>query len=806
MYSHSINIFGARSLDIEEKLKLPSYQTQFLPIFNEPGDIIFDVSTKKLNFYDGLTWKELGDSGNVNTLEVITQDLNVLGNASFFGNTTIINSDIVMIEDPLIILGNNELMYTKDSGYLAKYSSNSYAGLVFNNSLKEFQLIANIDHTPNFNNNITSNIEYGNISLHSIIIPTELNDFNILYHGNTIVNINGSQNQSNINIDTNLFDITTSNLNIDTTYFNIESSNINIHSSNVFIDDSLIILGNNPNEYNEDSGYLAKYSNESYAGLIFINQDKTFNLIGNINHNIYSNRIDKSGMLSFIEDFETVSLGIEFTGSDLFDNTSATGVDVVEEGTGIGTSGGFAGRGKHVRYNGTGERHLKTIPLNLSNTENVSFWLIKGISTNGGEQTDTGEDFVLEYSINNGSSYTLIQTILTGSGSSGSIWTEYTINLPELSKTENTILRFRQTSNSGSTFDHYGLDTITINVGGGTGIQYGNLSLHSLIIPNDLNELNIINNNVEILSIQSNIDTYYSNIIINSGNVNSFFNNTGLNVLGNIYSYNIENIENEINIGNLSTLEVSNGNTNVNSDFNFNGDLYQFGNLYISSQWTTENNDIYYETGNVSIGGNINNSKLDVYGDIKIYDINSLSNVSDKLYNLNGDLYWSGIALTLGNSTSSQWTDTTPIGDIYYNGNVGINKIPQYDLDVLGNINFDGSLYQNGNIFISSKWESNENDIYRLIGNVGIGNITPLHNLSVNDNVFVNNKINIKNTYIEESNISIDTNSNDNNGLYFGNPNTNGTFRLIISNSGRFTIQKRVNGTYVVVGDFDVEI
>jgi hypothetical protein len=51
---------------------------------------------------------------------------------------------------------------------------------------------------------------------------------------------------------------------------------------------------------------------------------------------------------------------------------------------------------------------------------------------------------------------------------------------------------------------------------------------------------------------------------------------------------------------------------------------------------------------------------------------------------------------------------------------------PQYELDVNGDINFEGTLNQNGAPFVASRWTSGTgNEIYRLNGNVGIGTTNP---------------------------------------------------------------------------------
>jgi hypothetical protein len=64
---------------------------------------------------------------------------------------------------------------------------------------------------------------------------------------------------------------------------------------------------------------------------------------------------------------------------------------------------------------------------------------------------------------------------------------------------------------------------------------------------------------------------------------------------------------------------------------------------------------------------------------------------------------------------------------------VGIGTInPQYKLDVSGDINIEGDLYQNGSIFVTSRWTAGTgDDIFRLSGDVGIGTTNPQYKLDV---------------------------------------------------------------------------
>ena len=117
--------------------------------------------------------------------------------------------------------------------------------------------------------------------------------------------------------------------------------------------------------------------------------------------------------------------------------------------------------------------------------------------------------------------------------------------------------------------------------------------------------------------------------------------------------------------------------------------------------------------GNVGIGITSPGFSLDVDGDI----------------NFTGDLYENGSLFV-----NTPWTiETSPDALNYTAGNVGIGTTTAaYTLDVDGDINFTGDLYENGSLFVNTPWtiETSPDALNYTAGNVGIGGVNLQHPLS----------------------------------------------------------------------------
>jgi hypothetical protein len=140
-----------------------------------------------------------------------------------------------------------------------------------------------------------------------------------------------------------------------------------------------------------------------------------------------------------------------------------------------------------------------------------------------------------------------------------------------------------------------------------------------------------------------------------------------------------------------------NGNLYVTGNAILNANTLITGNLFvngvritggIASQWaytnpSTNSGNIYY-MGNIGIGTSNPQYNLDVSGTANVNG--NLYVTGNAILNANtvitGNLFVNGVRITGG--IASQWT-SAPSGNIYFLGNVGINRLdPQYPTDISG--------------------------------------------------------------------------------------------------------------------------
>ncbi|NBR37041.1 MAG: hypothetical protein EBT80_06730 [Chitinophagales bacterium] len=170
---------------------------------------------------------------------------------------------------------------------------------------------------------------------------------------------------------------------------------------------------------------------------------------------------------------------------------------------------------------------------------------------------------------------------------------------------------------------------------------------------------------------------------------------------------------------------------------------------YIQAADGTNSFYIYNSTGNVAFQGTIgvgqinnaggyqvitfNNIDTRLTGNLDIAGVTTSSVFNGNVYSLGVSTFTNGPVLVgSGTSTGTLNQPLQVTGGGYISTNLGIGSTnPQYLLDVNGNINFNGLLYQNNQPFIASRWSAGlGNDIYRM-SQVGIGTTNPAYDLDV---------------------------------------------------------------------------
>ena len=82
-------------------------------------------------------------------------------------------------------------------------------------------------------------------------------------------------------------------------------------------------------------------------------------------------------------------------------------------------------------------------------------------------------------------------------------------------------------------------------------------------------------------------------------------------------------------------------------------------------------------------------------------------------------------------------------------GNVGIGiTSPGFSLDVDGDINFTGNLYEGGSLFVNTPWtiETSPDALNYTAGNVGIGGVNPSSTLEVTGNTYISSNLSVGGT------------------------------------------------------------
>jgi hypothetical protein len=217
--------------------------------------------------------------------------------------------------------------------------------------------------------------------------------------------------------------------------------------------------------------------------------------------------------------------------------------------------------------------------------------------------------------------------------------------------------------------------------------------------------------------------------------------------------------------------------SNIFSDIYVGGNCVVKGTMTVSggggtTQWTTAGSVIYYNTGNVGIGIASPFYKLHISGgdtSLALFGPNTtwssylavgaastaITSTTAQVICTNGNLHLDAAAAgaagrsiylnyyTSGSSSGGNGSSILSWGPWVHTGSLGVGVSPAYPLHVAGDINFTGSLRQNGTLYTAaSQWTGSGGSPIYYVPFVGIGStLTPTANLMVTGNVYVSNAI-----------------------------------------------------------------
>jgi hypothetical protein len=193
----------------------------------------------------------------------------------------------------------------------------------------------------------------------------------------------------------------------------------------------------------------------------------------------------------------------------------------------------------------------------------------------------------------------------------------------------------------------------------------------------------------------------------------------------------INNDANATSIDNGGALTIKGG-AAISNNVYIGGDLTVTGSILYADSTSASSTFAYLTLTATDESINLSTGALVVTGGISIQaDLNATSSTAGGGLTVSGgagikqDLYVGGssylptIISTNISSTNAKFTNVT-VGVLNATGITATN------------INFTGSLFQNGSIYISSQWSTFANDIAYTTGNVGINTTSPTYKLDVN--------------------------------------------------------------------------
>jgi Zn-dependent metalloprotease len=146
--------------------------------------------------------------------------------------------------------------------------------------------------------------------------------------------------------------------------------------------------------------------------------------------------------------------------SDDFDSVIDNSIWQTITGGVAANSCGYHSAPNSLYFNNGYTREAIMKPINTFCGDSISFYLKISNESNPCETADPGEDVILSYSVNGGINWVTIRTYLTGNYNTFTLIKE---KIPLEAKTNATLFRWSQPSNSGTSFDNWSIDDVKIS-------------------------------------------------------------------------------------------------------------------------------------------------------------------------------------------------------------------------------------------------------------------------------------------------------------------------------------------------------
>ena len=188
----------------------------------------------------------------------------------------------------------------------------------------------------------------------------------------------------------------------------------------------------------------------------------------------FSGGMSGQSATAVIDGGEVTEIRLDGTKYDTTDATNiyefSTGVTIAENGSGVGSTGGFNVGGTHLRFGDSyGERYATLNKVDMTTHDTVRVYAIRGNGYNGGETPDIPgvEELRLRYQIEasetpDNSAWITLGIVIpaTPNGTGTGVLEPYDFVVPSEVRTGNVFFQLQQPGNSGPSYDHFGFTTI----------------------------------------------------------------------------------------------------------------------------------------------------------------------------------------------------------------------------------------------------------------------------------------------------------------------------------------------------------